>query len=304
MAVIDGAALGTLGGLRSRASGVVGDQVTAPYAPADQSRYPLLVLHLQAVLSTTGATNSDVQWEVATDAAFTAIVWTQTTINQPDGIVQATTGTLVEGTAYYWRTRSAVTGTTGWGDWSEVWSVTPDLNTGRGYAYVNLNVGIEHILDPGATEYVNANVGFEVILDPDAAEYVNGNVGVEITLSPDAVEYGYLGDVNTDQPNPHVWFVRPTSGRAGDGVEVVGFGFGDLQSTWNGELQRKPGAAWEALPVTDWQTYPPTADAYTEDRVLDPLLGEIDMQHTRIAFTIPAGSEPPGWPVRVVTEEA
>lgn len=304
MGIIDGAGLATLGGLRSHTTAAVGDQVTTPYAPADLTRYPLLTVHLQVWLATTGTANSDIQWQVASDDAFSTIVWSQTTTDQADGLRQAATSALTEGQMYWWRTRSAETGTTGWGDWSEVWRVTPDLNTGRGYAYVDVNIGIDPALDQDAVGYVDQNIGIEEILDPDAVEYVLGNHGVEITRDPDAVEYGYVGDVNTDQPTPHIWFLRPTSGRSGDGIEVVGLGFGDLQSTYSGQLQRKPGTVWEALPVTDWQTYPPTADAYTEDRVLDPLLGVIDMQHTVIAFTVPAGSEPPGWLVRVVTEEA
>ena len=104
MAVIDGGGLGRLGGIRSHAYGVVGDQVTAPYAPANLSRYPLLNLHLQAILSTTGAGNSDVEWQVASDAGFASVVWTQTTTNLPDGLVQVVTGPLTEGTMYWWRT--------------------------------------------------------------------------------------------------------------------------------------------------------------------------------------------------------
>lgn len=304
MAIIDGAALGTLGGLRTHAYGVVGDQVTVPYAPANYSRYPLLVLHLQAILSTTGSGNSDVQWEVASDAGFATVVWTQTTLNHADGIVQVTTGPLTDGTLYWWRTRSAATGTTGWGAWSAVWQVTPDINTGRGYAYVDINVGIQPILDADVAEYVNLNAGVQITLDADAVEYVNINTGVEITRKSDGLEYGYVGDVNTDTPNPHIWFLRPNYGREGDGVSIVGFGFGDLVSTFSGVVEVDWGGVtgWQSVPVVSWQTFPPTVDAYGPDRTLNEFTNEIDMQHTTIEIVVPPGAIPPGYPVRVRTE--
>ena len=80
MTVIDGSASATLGGLRSTGFGVVGDQVTVPFAPADRTRYPLLSLHLQAILSTTGSTNSDIQWQVSADAGFVDVVWSLTAL--------------------------------------------------------------------------------------------------------------------------------------------------------------------------------------------------------------------------------
>lgn len=303
MAIIDSGGVAALGGLTSLAAAGVGDQVVVPVGPADGTVYPALSIHLRATLATSGAGNSDVQWQASTSPDFATLAWSQTLVNVPDGLATVIAGPFAEDVPIYWRARSAATGTTGWGAWSPVWSVTPDLQAGHAFGYLTLNVGAQLVLDGDAAEYVPLNVGVQWTIDDLAAEYVVGNHGVEITRRPQAVEYVLLGDVDDSQPTPHIWFLRPTSGRAGEGIEVVGFGMGDLQVTYEGRLEHRPGADWLSLPISDWQTYPPTADAYTDQRVLDPVLGQIDQQHTIITFIIPAGAEPPGWPVRVVTEE-
>ena len=184
--------------------------------------------------------------------------------------------------------------------------MTPALNTAAAVAYVDINQGISYDLDDSAAHSVDENVGIEPLVIPAAVHSVDENVGVNITLVPDAVEYVALGDVDESQPQPHIWFLRPTSGRAGDGIEIVGGGFGDLQSTHSGAVEFKPDPEsdqWAPVPVTSWQTFPPTEHAYTSDRVLDQETGRIDQQHTVIGMTIGSTMVPPGYPVRVRTEE-
>lgn len=301
MANRDGVATTTLGGRTSTAVAVLGSQATAPYAPHNLQHSSTLAVWLTCLVD--GPGDSDIQWQVSTDPAFGTTAWTLTSTNKANGLVTVVTSTLAEGTKYYWRTRSAATGTTGWGPWSTVWSFTPDTGAGRGYAYVYVNAGAELVLDRDVTAigYIDINVGFEVILDHDQPEYVLGNVGVEITKRSEAVDYAFEGDVNTATPTPHIWFLRPTSGREGDGIQVVGFGFGDLQSTYGGALEYRPDGTWEVLPVTSWQTFPATPDAYGPDRELNEELGTIDMQHQVVEFTVPVGSESPGFPVRMKT---
>jgi len=254
--------------------------------------------------------NSDVRFDVATDAAFTAIVWGSTSTNVPNGLLQAVASGLVSGTKYWWRARLAPTGTTTWGPWTAAQAFTPDINAGRGFAYVPVNVGADYPLDPDVTAaaYVDVNVGADYPLDPDvtAAAYVDANLGIEITRDPDAVEYAHVGDVNTLPPTPHLWFLRPAAGRAGDGISIVCFGVGDLVTTYSGSVQLYYGATigWVNAAVTAWNTYPPTADAYTAARRLDPLAFYIDMQHTVIEIVVPGGALPPGYPLRIRTVTA
>jgi hypothetical protein len=189
----------------------------------------------------------------------------------------------------------------------EPWAFTPDLNAGRGFSYVDTNAGVALALDPDVTAaaYVDFNVGFDLPLDKDvtAAAYVDLNVGFLITLKAEGFEYVHYGDVNTLAPFPHIWFLRPAAGREGDGISIICFGVGDLSTTFSGsvELYYGPTLGWVAVPVTAWNTYPPTVDAYTADRRLDPPAFHIDMQHTVIEIVVPVGAVPPGYPLRVRT---
>lgn len=187
------------------------------------------------------------------------------------------------------------------------WTFTPDLDSGRGFAYVDENMGVDLTLDPDVTAaaYVDENMGVELVLDRDvtAAAYVDLNHGVAITMTAEGVEYAHYGDVNTLAPFPHIWFLRPAAGREGDGISIVCFGVGDLVTTYSGsvELYYGPTLGWIAVPVTAWNTYPPTVNAYTADRRLDPPASLIDMQHTVIEIVVPVGALPPGYPLRVRT---
>jgi hypothetical protein len=134
--------------------------------------------------------------------------------------------------------------------------------------------------------------------------YVEQNFGIEVTLKSLGAEYVHEGDVSTNLPDPHIWFLRPTAGRPYDGIDIVGFGFGDLQETHNGVPQIYIDGTWYPLAVTDWTAFPPTPVAYTSGRIIDETWdGYIDPQHQVISIIIPAGAKPPGHSVRVKTEE-
>lgn len=307
MATLDGGGSQTFGGMRWEAAGGVASCAVALLGPATSSSSPSLSVPLQIAVDNNGGTNSDVQIVVATDAAFTNVVWPGTLTNVVNGNYTVQPTGLVVTTMYYWRARAAPTGTTSWGPWSETRTFAVDLNTGKAWGYSYENVGIEPGLwYSGNIESIYENVGVEETLYHGGIDYLYENVGVEITPYAGGSEYVYEGDVDTSTPTPLIWFLQPASGRVADGIEIVGFGFGDLQTTYGGQLEIDLGGVigWQPLAVVSWQTFPPTVDAYTAGRQLDVVTGTIDMQHQKIGFIVPSGSIPPGYPVRVVTNGA
>lgn len=307
MANRDGAGSGTFPAFRFTAAAATALYAAVAISPADGNRAPSTSVALVVDVSNTAGGNSDVSWEVATDSGFASIAWSSTSTNVPDGLLQVIASGLANGTKYYWRARATPTGTTTWGPWSGVRTFTPDLNSGRGFAYVDLNAGVVLVPEPDVTsvEYVNLNAGLYLVPEADvtSAEYVNLNGGVAITLVSVGLEYGHFGDVNTLPPFPHVWFLRPAAGRAGDGIRIYCFGVGDLAATYSGSVELDYGGdlGWVAVSVTAWNTYPPGPDAYTAARRLDAEAGYIDMQHTVVEIVVPAGALPPGYPLRIRT---
>jgi hypothetical protein len=122
-----------------------------------------------------------------------------------------------------------------------------------------------------------------------------------VTLSEEVPFYVYLGDVSTNPPDPHLWFLVPAAGRSGDGIKIYCFGVGDLQATFSGLVELDYGFGWVSVPVTSWQTFPAGPNAYLASRMLDPEAAYIDMQHTAVEITIPDGALPPGYPLRIRT---
>jgi hypothetical protein len=186
--------------------------------------------------------------------------------------------------------------------WSPIWSFGINTVVGAACSYVYSNFGIDPAMVGSDAEYVFQNFGIEQVHEDVAQEYVNYNHGVEVTRRSVAVEYVHEGDVNTGTPDPRIWFVTPDNGRAGDGIRIFGFGFGDLQSQYAGSLEWRNGVEWDPLSVTSWQTFPPTVNAYTAARQMDMLSGEMDMQHTVIEVQIPVEAVPPGVSFRLVTD--
>jgi hypothetical protein len=459
MAFRDGAGSGTFKPFSFSAGGVTNQYSVMNSLPTSGQRIPSLAVPLTVDVDNSAGGNSDVQFQVARDVAFTDIAWSTTQTNLPNGLQTVIVSGLVNLTKYWWRSRAAPTGTTTWGPWSgqpvntipytpvvpstatansaldpatnaldgnvathwhsggemptwwraqfssaqvfnritirnrnynsnrdprdfllqgsndgtawttlatktaitwspadelktfdftnttaylyariyitanngdnyvniaevtfavagsptvtiDPWTFTPDLNSGRAFGYVESNLGVFLVQEPDVTsvEYVNLNFGVYLVQERDvtSAEYVNLNHGVEITLDPDGVEYVHYGDVNTLTPTPHIWFLKPKSGRPGDGIRIFCFGVGDLQATFSGVVEAYwgPVIGWVAVPVITWQTYGPTAAAYTALRQLDELAEIIDMQHTVIEITVPLTALPPGMPVRIKTNGA
>lgn len=304
MAFLDTGGSGTLRKLSGVATVAVSAWSVSQIEPSDTTTSPTTTVSLKVLVSSSDASNTDVQIQVAAEATFASPVVDVTITNKPDGFVTALAAGLTNLTTYYWRSRAAQTGTIGWSAWAPVWMFGVNTVVGADSAYVYSNFGIDPVSTTSDAEYVFTNFGIEKIHEDVAQEYVNYNHGVEITRKSVAVEYVHEGDVNAGTPNPRIWFVAPDNGRAGDGIRVFGFGFGDLAATYNGVLEWKNGADWEGLSVTTWQTFPPSPNAYTADREMDVLSGKIDMQHTVIEFQIPAISLPPGFSLRVVTDGA
>lgn len=302
MANIDRAASGTLRALRFSASGVASGYAVALDGPPAGTRPPSLAVPLTLLVSSTSALNTDVAVQVATDAGFASVVYSNTLTNRADGIHSVTVSGLVNATKYYWRARAAETGTTSWAAWTPAWTFTPDLAAGKGFGYVSENVGAQLTPDPDSVAFVDENVG--VIVSPSSVGfgYNSENVGVVVTLSGLGFGYAHYGDASTNPPGPHVWFLLPAAGREGDGIGIYCFGVGDLVGTYAGSVELfYAGAGWVAVPVVSWQTFPPGVNAYTAARVLDPSIPHIDMQHTVIEIVVPAGALPPGYPLRVRT---
>ncbi len=85
---------------------------------------------------------------------------------------------------------------------------------------------------------------------------------------------------------PHLWFVYPALGHAGDTARAYGTGFGPTTVTVS--------IAGVDAPVTDVSTVAATADAYTADRVIDPFAPRADPGHQVVTFTVPVVDYPGG----------
>lgn len=305
MVTFDSGARIQLGALKLRATGFAYAYAVALEVPVDGSRIPALATQLRFLVSSSTTTHTDVQVQVATSDSFASLFYENTFTDLPDGPATFTLTALAAATTYWWRARAAEVGTTSWSDWTEPSSFAVDLDAGKAFGHVQLDVGLERRLTEPAVHHVENNNGPELPPSKTGLIYVWFNGSLDLETSPAGVAYVELGDVNTGTPAPHIWFLRPTSGRAGDGIQIVGFGFGDLQSTFNGRVEfQEDDGEWVPLPINSWQTFPATPEAYGDDRELDQVLGVIDMQHTVISFTIPPGMVPPGHPLRVVTDGA
>jgi len=305
MVFIDGAGgTAVFPGFTATATAVTETMDAVPVSPVDTARVSVLNPTLVATISNT-VPPSSVTWQVATDTGFGSIVWqtTQTSVN--DGVRSALVATaLTNATTYYWRVRTGDAAGTTWGAWSATQKLTVDLNAGRGYLDIYENVGREDTGPQRGTMDVYENVGIEDRTILYGVDFMFANVGVPVPANVPGVEYMYLGDVSNHTPTPHLWFLEPQSGRPGDGITIVCFGVGDLQSTYGGVVEANYGGTvgWQAVPAVTWQTFPPTANAYTAARTIDPENGVIDMQHSVVAIVVPAGLLPPGIPLRIRTE--
>lgn len=307
MATYSGSGTATLAGILSGADATVakdGQHAVVLTAPADQNRVQAVNVPLSVVVSHTGSgTATDVNFQVSLTADFAAPDRDFTLVALPDGYTTTVQTALTDQTKYYWRARAAYAGTGLWQEWTPARWFMVDTATGRAFADAHMNIGVTLTADPDSVAYVHENVGVIVAPTSFSVSDVSENVGLKFTPDPDGVAYVHEGDVSTNPPGPHLWFLAPAAGRSGDGIKLYCFGVGDLPATYSGvvELDYGGGRGWVAVPVTSWQTYPAGPDAYTAARRLDPEAGYIDMQHTVLEITIPDGAAPPGYPVRIRT---
>jgi hypothetical protein len=284
------------------AYGAVGPWVSLIIEPLPNaripSRNPTIRVEVSAMIPP-----ASVSFEVATDVGFTNIVWSVTDTLVPNGPWLHVCATTLTDLTTYWVRSRAGNGSGTWGPYSTI-KFTVDLNAGRGYAEVYLNVGIDPLLleDYGSRDvFVNQSViGDSKVPD---VEYVYANVGLPDLRTPNEVQYMYEGDVSTNTPTPGIWFLAPDSGREGDGVRIFGFGTGALAATYSGVVQAYfgPSTGWQNVPVVTWTVYPETANAYTAARTIDTVSGVIDPQHAVIEIVVPPGALPPGFSLRIRT---
>lgn len=302
MANRDGGGSQTFGGLRWTAEGMVAAVAVALVSPGQSARTPSLGVPLTILVSNTGGTNSDIQIVVASDAAFTSVVWPGSLSNQINGVYTVQPTGLVVDALYYWRARAAPTGTTTWGPWSEIRTFAVDLNVGKAWGYSYENVGVEvGIWSAAAADTVYENVGVEITLYAGEINYSYENVGVEVTLTSQAVEYVYEGDVNDLTPIPHVWFAYKKYGFVNDQILIYGQGFGALQSQYNAQ----PALDWGPdftkpdiqLGAQNWVIQPSTADSFGPNRRIYAGSNDFDPPFSNVetdifTITVPASGLP------------
>lgn len=305
MADISGAGGGDLGGLGGSVSAQ--NQWWRPTIDtADGWVSPTTTPNIFTQQDSFDSSNATVQLQVSVADSFSSTVH-DSDLTQPHNTSQGRQVTgLPDNTTYYLRARAKKT--IGSYDYVSPWTATKTFRvatkSGVASRNITMNVGVENTPARSWAAYAYENVGVEATPARSWPVYAYENVGVEQTPVDFVSQYVFEGDVTTDTPTPVIWFLRPDYGREGDGIDIVGFGFGDLQSTYSGVVEIDWGGVigWQSVPIVSWQTFPPTDDAYTGDREIDEILGTLDPQHTVIQITVPSGAIPPGYPVRVRTD--
>ena len=283
---------------------MLGTWAIAAVAPLSGDRTPMLQPDLQALVNAAVPPMS-VEWQLAANWGFSPLLFTSTDAGVGNGpTLKIVSSALTNGSTYYWRARSG-DGAGVWGAWSEVQSFTVDLNQGRGYGEIYINNGNNTDTDredyASGAIFINQGVTTGTVSSDTLYTYIN--LGFVPFDGLSWAEQMYWGDVSDNTPTPHIWWLKPNAGRSGDGIQIVCFGVGDLQSTFNGVVEIYKGIAdgWEAVPINSWQAYPATVNAYTELRTMDEWENYTDMQHQVVEITVPAGAIPPGYPLRLKT---
>jgi hypothetical protein len=308
MTTYTGSGSATLAGMSTGADGTIGKDgfhVVQLKYPFDQNRVQSTNVPVQMVVSHTGSgTATDVQLQVSAVADFASLAADLTLTNQPDGYIGVVVTGLTDQTKYWWRARASRAGEGAWQPWTAALTFLVDTATGRAIYTVSSNIGVIVLSDMETTHFSHENVGLEYFPASAGLMRVDENVALEFHPDPDAVHMAHEGDVSTHTPTPRIWFLKPSSAKAGDGVRIFCFGAGDLAATFNGVVEVNYGGSrgWQALNVVSWQTFPPGPNAYTEGRVLDPVFERVDMQHTVIEVTVPNDAVPPGYGIRIRTE--
>lgn len=302
MADIVGAAGGNLGGLTGAGASRREWWTATLHEPIDGYPTPTVspVLYTSAI-TWDASDDPSVQVQVSTSNTFGTTVHDSTAIQPHGDVTGRQVFTLSNGVTYYWRARAGLDGL--WGPWTPTETFVVRVDQGKAFLQMQVNVGVTLTSDRDTTQQIQTNVNPGDTRRTYWPVYSTENVGVV----DDPASYWAASstqNVTTDTPSPRIWFLRPAAARAGDGVEIVGWGFGDLQTTFSGVVEMDWGGeiGWQPVLITSWQTFPADPPAYTEDRELDESTGKIDPMHTVIQFTVPDGAIPPGYPVRVRTD--
>jgi hypothetical protein len=90
-------------------------------------------------------------------------------------------------------------------------------------------------------------------------------------------QYGFFSDVTSDSLTPVIWFIYPDTVEPGDQITIYGTGMSSVK-VWYGVTDIVPDS------IT---LVPGTADAFTDDRVIDAANAHVDVEHYEVVFTVP-----------------
>lgn len=166
---------------------------------------------------------------------------------------------------WWYRVRAGNADSGVWGTWTAWRWFDYAPVSGSAAFYTDMNVGVAAKPRLNATAYLDMNVGISTVPpdsqegdDPTAASfklirYLDMNIGVDSRYFTDAAYltmnvFRQLGsiataaylDLNLDpdlQPEPDIWKIRPPSTETGRLFSIIGFGFGDRQSQFNGQVR-------------------------------------------------------------------
>lgn len=301
MAFEDGAGSASWAGFRWTGDGAADVVSVIPLSPLDGNHIPSTTVPLAVNVSNSAGGGTDLQYQVATDSAFASIISSPSPTTVANGLWSSNATGLTANVPLYWRVRGAPAGTTGWGPWSVTSPFIVDVNAGKAIEYVFENIGGSTALYAGDSEYVVDNIGAEVALYAGIREYSSQNIGILVAVKAEDYEYVWEGDVSTNEPTPHVWFLWKPYGFVGDEVWAYGHGFGNPQSEYTGHLKLRLGPGY--LPasdvepvVTEWYLQEVTAGAYTADRIIYAGTG-VAPPHTNqqvevVRWVVPTGALP------------
>lgn len=161
-------------------------------------------------------------------------------------------------------------------------------NAREGTARLEVNVGPDSPNTREAPARLEVNVGPDSPNTREGSARLEKNVGVATPNAREAYARGEFGDVSTNVPTPHIWYVRPTFGREGWEFKVVGHGFGATEITY---ADAKVLLNALECGVIDWDTIAGTADALIAARRIDPPADDVDPEHEEIRATVPVGGQ-------------
>lgn len=206
---------------------------------------------------------------------------------------------------WYYRARAGNSVAGVWSDWTSpdrYLAILPTLGSVAGY--IDMNVGVQNLRYSGALAYLDMNVGAQVSPPAAALGYAEMNVGVlpqwrQTTAYSDFNVYRPTGDhstlvysdmfVNTDRPNPHIWWIRPEQGREGYLFHIFGHGFGDFQGQHDGVVRLGnllcPVVRWTRVPA---ENVPPEARIISKGTGVDP--DHINVEYGWLTVVVPPGA--------------